>query len=135
MLKPIRTPKTGKDTPPKKQTPYKRFARVTESSVQKSIVRLLIMKKWLVVRMNSGGMKTQTGFVTFYRIENTGKCSGLPDLIAFRGNEYLFIEVKGEGGKLRESQKQFAEYCKLVNATVHVFDSWEAAKVFIDGLG
>lgn len=65
---------------------------------------------WMVIRINSGMVKTEHGFPFFaYTIANNGGHSGFPDLLLMRGNEYKLIEVKAERGRLSENQKRFQE--------------------------
>ncbi|WP_375748304.1 VRR-NUC domain-containing protein [Vibrio sp. HN007] len=40
--------------------------------------------------------------------------SGMPDLIAFKNGEFLWIEVKGPGDKLQDSQKRWIKHFELL---------------------
>lgn len=98
----------------------------SEHNTQMAIGKILLLKKWLVVRINSGAIKIDNvRFVRFYTIMNNGKSAGLPDLIAFKGSQYLLIEVKRSKGKLSDSQKSFIELANNYNIQVVIADNWE----------
>jgi len=104
-----------------------KYNKKSESDVQNEICHLGLLKNWLVIRFNSGAFVTDTKrFIAFYWIKNLihkYQNSGLPDVIMFKNDNYLMIEVKRKGGKLRESQIRFAELCKEKNVTVHTVES------------
>lgn len=58
-----------------------------EQQVQAKIIKRLEADGWYVIKL----IKTNK--------------NGIPDLIAFKGNDFQFIEVKTETGRLSELQK------------------------------
>jgi len=98
---------------------------IKESVVQKSIIQYLILKGWLVIRINSGCRSDNNSFVRFYTIENSKKSSGVPDLIAFKGGKHLLIEVKRVGGKMSNNQIEFRKLAEVKGENVYCVDSIE----------
>lgn len=106
--------------------PQKKYQpKQKESSIQKDIVKYLLLKGWLVIRINSGCRVDKDSFVRFYTIENTGKSAGVPDLIAFKGEKHLLIEVKRVGGKMSASQIEFKKLAESKGETVYCVSSIE----------
>ena len=92
-----------------------------EADYTNQIIKELLLDGWLVVRVNSGMVKTENGFPFFaYTIANNASHSGFPDLIAFKGSEYRLIEVKAKGGRLSDNQKRFGEMASKHNVEVEV---------------
>jgi Holliday junction resolvase len=58
-----------------------------EQQVQSKIIKRLEEQGWYVIKL----IKTNK--------------NGIPDLVAFKDNDFQFIEVKAETGKLSELQK------------------------------
>ncbi len=104
---------------------------IPEKVIQQRIMERLFAAGWLVVRMNSGRMKTETGsYLRAYRIfgmEPRWASSGLPDVIALRGSRVILIEVKDRLGQLRDSQVRFIEFAARFKVTVHVLRDWQSA--------
>jgi Holliday junction resolvase len=97
------------------------FNNLPESKVQKQVVELLEKTGWLIIRVNGGGVKTKGRFVWFYKIMNSGKSKGYPDITAFKGSNFLLVECKkNEGGKLSQEQLDFIDLSKSKNVLVHV---------------
>jgi hypothetical protein len=105
-----------------------------ESEIQRRIGKILLMKRYIVIRFNSGGMYTNGSFIRFYTLLNNGKSSGLPDLAFMRSNKIWFIEVKGPSGKLKDSQKEFIKLAKEYDIPVMVTDSWEDVLDYVNQL-
>jgi len=105
-----------------------------ESDIQRRIGKILLLKHYIVIRFNSGGMYTNGNFIRFYTLLNTGKSSGLPDLAFMRDNKIWFIEVKGLKGKLKDSQKEFIELARIYNIPVMVTNSWEEVLNYVEKL-
>lgn len=108
-------PKTQALKPPK----------FTESQIQDAIMSRLQRDKWLVIRFNGGGFRKGKTFIRNYIIQGAAKSAGLPDVIAFRGNQFLMVEVKDAKGKLTDSQEWFHEMVKKYGVTVHVLRHWD----------
>lgn len=146
QMKKRREPRSSKKTP--ERMPIEEFAKTLkakrpEKGVQKSIMRLLAAKGWLVIRINSGGAKTKSGswFWAYYILgmPKGMESSGLSDVVAYRGIggitcEALFVEVKGSDGTLRETQKQFIALAASKGVTVHVADDWQQVEVIVEQL-
>ncbi len=132
---------------------------LSEHKIQLLIVEMLRRKGWMVVHANGGGARRGPSYVFNYIIygyvryfsgrvvkveqkDGTTKLEkiiarngeGFPDLAAFKGDRFIFGEVKRKGGKLEESQKRFIEFAALHGISVPVFDDWRAAFAFVDGL-
>ena len=69
---------------------------------------------WLVVRLNSGAIKTAHGFFFAYTIANDNSHAGMPDLWCMKRGVCLFIEVKKPKGKT--TPKQIAMHKQLADA-------------------
>ena len=68
---------------------------MTESDIQNSIIRRLREHGFIVIRLNSGMAKNNVRLAP----------PGTPDLLAVGFNgRVMWIEVKREGGKLRDTQ-------------------------------
>ena len=79
----------------------------------RAVRELLEWKGWKVVRLNTGAFPiTDRNGKTRYVKTGT---RGLPDLLALKETyPPIFIEVKGEGGKLSKHQKEMID---LINKT------------------
>ena len=60
---------------------------MTEQQLQSKIIKRLEEQGWYVIKL----IKTNK--------------NGIPDLVAFKDNDFQFIEVKTDAGKLSELQK------------------------------
>jgi hypothetical protein len=99
---------------------------VPEKAIQAAIIRHLSMAGFLVVRVNSAAFKNDNGFyVRGYSVAGLSVSAGHPDLVAYKGTEALFIEVKKPKGQLSESQEKFHEYAKTKGVAVYVVRSIE----------
>lgn len=78
----------------------------SEHETQKSIIEILIKSGWEVVRINSVNQKYYKSYTYF----NLKTSQGLPDLMAFKRGDLLFIEVKSSVGKLQDSQIKVLEH-------------------------
>jgi hypothetical protein len=105
-----------------------------EKDIQRRIGKILLLKNYLVIRFNSGGLFMNGHFYWFYRILNNGKNSGLPDLQFMRDNKTWFIEVKGRDGILKDSQKEFIELAQQYHIPVLVTSSWEEVLNYVESL-
>jgi Holliday junction resolvase len=93
----------------------------SESEVQKSIAATLRAYGWLVVRINGGGFKDGRGqFVRGYIVYGLNAACGFPDLVAFKGDRFLLIEVKKRGGVLGATQERFKCFAEYFGVRVHV---------------
>jgi len=97
----------------------------SEAEIQKNIIEILKLKKYVVVRINSGMRVTGKRAIRFYQIMNNGAISGFPDLLAFKNNQILMVEVKTKKGKLNPSQVDFIELAEKHGNTIIVASSWQ----------
>lgn len=95
----------------------------SEAEIQKAIIDYLKKAGWLVIRFNSVVTQEHGRFVRAYTIENSGKSAGVSDIIAFKFDRYLFLEVKTETGKLNPNQIAFRDLAQRHGCVVHVVRS------------
>jgi len=84
-----------------------------EEIFQAQAVKLLQLYNYTVMRVNSSAKISSTGsYLRSYIIYGRGKhsSSGFTDLICFKGENFITIEVKSRTGKSKESQKLFQKY-------------------------
>lgn len=124
---------TGKVSTPTDHRPNK-IRQHIEKDIQDSVAKLLMYHGYMVVRINSGVMmSTNTGMpFRAYTIMNTKAKSGLSDLMAFKNNHTLFIEIKTKKGVQSESQKAFEAICKQYGQTYVICRSLNDAKALIE---
>lgn len=97
----------------------------TEAQIQDAIMNRLQMDKWLVIRFNGGAFKDSYGnYVRSYIIQGIKASAGVPDVIAFKNDRFLMVEVKDHKGKLTPSQERFKSWAKKFGVTVHVLRHW-----------
>lgn len=77
-----------------------------ESKIQSKIIKKLEAEGWYVIKLI-----------------RTNK-NGIPDLIAFRDKEFMFIEVKQPNGVLSELQKCRIEELKYHGFTVKIWTDY-----------
>lgn len=102
-----------------KQNTKTAFKELSEAEIQNQVMQLLLLHNFLVIRFNSGKIRNH---VKSYRVINTGKSEGLPDVIAFKKDFFLMTEIKDQKGKLRESQKEFIAAAERSGVKVHVIN-------------
>ncbi len=75
---------------------------MTEAQISREIVDFLRMVGWAVYDTGQG-----------YRREPGGTriTAGLADLVCIGHGRALFVEVKSQRGRLRDSQREFAGHC------------------------
>lgn len=104
----------------------RRQTAATEKDIQDAMVNLLRFG-WLVLRINGGAMEVDGRYVRFaYWYDPNGERNdGIPDLLAFKGNRYLLIEVKrpDKRGNLSPGQVAFQQAAIEVNANHYVLCS------------
>ena len=105
----------------------------SEAEIQKAIVQYLILSKWLVVRINSGAQAVDGRFLRTYTIENNGRSSGMPDVIAVKDGRWLLLEVKTSKGRLSESQQDFHQLATAYGVQVHVVRSIDDVEALVMG--
>jgi len=71
-------------------------AKVSERNIQEAVVARLRWHGWMVRELSQPQAVTR-------------ELVGVPDVIAWKMGHTLLIECKRRGGKMRESQRQFAE--------------------------
>jgi len=102
----------------------------TESEIQKEIGKHLVEIGYLAVRINT----IVKGFLKSYWIINNGKCSGFPDIVAFKNNRFLLIEVKDHKGVQKPTQNVFQKLCEKTGNDYHIVRSLEELKELLNGL-
>ena len=100
-----------------------------EAEVQNQI-RLALDPYAVIFRVNSGKVRMSDG-----RYFDTGVPNGYSDLSGFRKSDgkAVFIEVKNEKGRLRESQKQFLKVMSQYDVLAGVARSPEDAIKIVEG--
>lgn len=92
----------------------------TEKQLQSAILDYLTMRHFLVWRNNSGTVMTDTN-----RRIKLGK-AGSPDIVGMtKSGQWLGIEVKGEKGRQRDSQKEFELEVKQNKGVYLLVHSWD----------
>lgn len=69
---------------------------IAERDIQHAIVSILRWRGWMVRELSQ-------------HTHVSGDLVGVPDLLCFRQGVTMLIECKRKGGKMRDSQKKFAE--------------------------
>jgi hypothetical protein len=62
-----------------------------------------------------------------------GHYKGVPDLLIFKGDKSLLIELKKHDGKESQGQKTWRNGNDVHEVTVHLVRSWELFKELVDG--
>lgn len=90
-----------------------------ETAATDEISKYLIDAGYIVVKVNSSNLWSETTKMPLrsYIIRNYGASSGFPDLMAFKNNQYLLIEVKSEAGRQSPSQQRFEDLCNAHGVT------------------
>ena len=96
-----------------------------EKEIQQQIGELLVKLGYLVIRFNSGGRFMNGNYVRFYTILNNNRSAGLPDLAFMRNSRIIFVEVKTEKGKLRDTQQEFKTLAANNGIEIWTARSWE----------
>jgi hypothetical protein len=87
-----------------------------ESHFQTAAEHYLQYKGYTVMRINSSAMIAESGsYLKSYKLCGRGKkeSQGFPDLIAFKNNKFLVIEIKSPNGRLNQNQKDFKAWWEL----------------------
>lgn len=94
----------------------------SEAEIQSAIIDYMV-KRWIVIRFNSGAFMQGDRFVRAYIVANNNKSSGVCDLVCFRDGRHLFLEVKSATGKLSPDQEAFRDLAASFGEDVHVVRS------------
>jgi Holliday junction resolvase len=78
-----------------------KLTKKSERSLQATIVKALNLLGFIVIHIPNQYSKG--------RVRDAGFVSGAPDLIVLREGKVFFLEVKTKTGRVRPSQKLFAE--------------------------
>lgn len=87
-----------------------------ENEVKRAILEYLLYNRWLVLRINSGGVTGEHNgkkrFVRFCYWQHLGtdeNSAGIADILAVKDGQFLAVECKAPGkrGALRVAQDQF----------------------------
>ena len=95
---------------------------MTEHELQNKIIDYLVKTGWEVIRVNSVA-KNQKSKAYIYK--NINVSAGLPDVLALKGNKYLWIEVKTPTGKLLPSQVRVLERFRACNISYVIVSDFE----------
>jgi hypothetical protein len=112
----------------------KKKNKKVESEIQSRVADLFIAAGFFVLRINSGAKKLDSRFFFAYTIPETNSHSGIPDLIAFRKNVAIFMEIKKPKGKLSDNQKATHELLEKYFNTVYTIRSASEAEALISRL-
>jgi Holliday junction resolvase len=113
---------------------------MSESAVQRSIIDTLVYDGWLAIRVNAGGMVQEDAnggrryvrFGIWQAIGFSESDAGYSDVIATKGGQTLFVEVKGKRGRQRESQKAFQAAVESVGGIYLLASSVEALRPYLE---
>jgi hypothetical protein len=107
----------------------------SEGKIQAAIVDALVKLGWEVIRINGGGGYTKGGdWFWCYILNGADEHEGFVDLVAFKRDRYLLLEVKSAKGRLRGAQKDFHARASYKGIQVHTVRSVEAVMKIIGGL-
>ena len=84
--------------------------QMTEAELQRLICKLAVAQGWRVYRTHGG----------FQKIKPNPGCAGFPDLILCKRN-VLYVEVKGEKGRVDAEQTAWHEALVAAGARVRVW--------------
>lgn len=110
----------------KQTTKRKKKNSSSEHNLQTAICQYLVMRKWLVIRINSSSVTTENRFLRSYIIANNKKSSGLADILIMKNGKAIFIEVKSGKGKQSESQVEFQKLCEQYEIEYYIINSIES---------
>jgi Holliday junction resolvase len=99
----------------------------TESEIQNEILDYLTDSGYLTTRVNT----IKSGWRRSYKVHNTKKCAGFPDILAIKDNQSLLIEVKDHKGQQKKSQKEFEKVCEQTGNNYYVVRSLTDVKEII----
>lgn len=99
----------------------------TESEIQNEILDYLTESGYLTTRINT----IKSGWRRSYKVHNTKKCAGFPDILAIKDNQSLLIEVKDHKGQQKKSQKEFEKMCKETGNNYYLVRSLTDVKEII----
>ena len=95
----------------------------TEADIQRASARRMQAAGYLVVRQNGGGFRDGRGrFVKNYLIAGLNACAGLPDLLCFKGERFIMLEIKKRGGKLSAAQLRFHAFAARFGVEVVIVE-------------
>lgn len=113
-----------------------------EHDLQTYTGNLMLSYGWLPLRINSGGVtaeyKGRKRFVAFYYIFGIMfrfASRGFPDLVGFRDNEFLMIEIKKPGEELSDAQQEFHRFAQRFGVFIEVVDNEDAAREVVQERG
>lgn len=121
----------------------KLYNKQSEHTIQDAIIRVLLLKKYMVIRFNSGAFSSETErkdgtkstrFVRFYTIANNKKSAGLSDVWFGKDGKCTYIEVKSKTGRLSKNQEEFIELCNRFKMPIIVADNWEYVLDYVEKL-
>lgn len=102
----------------------------SEKEIQNALISRLRARGWLVVRINSGAIKTAKGFYRAYTVAGMARGgAGFPDVLALKGDGRggivaRLFEVKARGNTVSDSQKRFAAFAGGCGVCVEVVTGW-----------
>jgi Holliday junction resolvase len=100
----------------------------TESEIQNEILDYLTDNGYLTTRINT----IKSGWRRSYKVHNTKKSAGFPDVLAIKDNRVLLIEIKDHKGQQKQSQKDFEKVCEQTGNNYYVVRSITDVKQIIN---
>ena len=121
-----------KDAEEAKSARAKKKGKSPEAKLQDEMSRFFLDKGFMVIRHNSGVMKSEESLSYFraYIIANTGGSGGLSDLTIGKDGKLIYVEVKAGYNKQTEPQKRFEDLCNKFNMPYSTAYSVEEADKF-----
>lgn len=90
---------------PPRLTPPRDLKRHTEAQWQRLVVDTALTFGWVVLHIR----------------DSRGEQEGVPDLLMWRGDQYLLAELKTERGTLRPAQWEWHQLAALKGVRVHLW--------------
>ncbi|MFH0259393.1 VRR-NUC domain-containing protein [Vibrio mediterranei] len=100
--------------------PYLNILETKKNMQNPFIVWDLVDTEWLELAMTSIDYKQLADLFAVLLSDLRAYRNGMPDLVAFKGNEWLWCEVKGPGDKLQNNQKRWFKQMERLNINYEV---------------
>jgi Holliday junction resolvase len=90
------------------------------------MTKLFDMAERDVQRQVVDGLRLRGAYVIVtHGPKNRPVCPGVSDIVAVFPGRVLFVECKGEGGKVSEEQREFLSTMRALGHTAFVTDGWD----------
>jgi hypothetical protein len=107
--------------------------KTEEHTLQENCMKYLNLKGWIPVRFNTTTMMSATGIpYKSYLIYGLGMSSGLNDIIAYKGDFHIKLEIKTEKGKLTENQMKVQNYFCVKGTNYYIVRSLKELQDIVD---